>query len=163
MAATTRGLEFLVGSAALGAVLWSASTACHVGSSPTSPPACAANAPVLTCVGMTLTVSADGPYTFTFQGATYSGSGNSTFTLVNLAQGRNEISGRMNTANVGFGIAGRSSSVPGAVEQLSVQSVQGPFLATPTRCAVYYGATGSMPPPQDFRFQFTVGTTPPLC
>lgn len=153
----------MVGSAALGAVLWSASTACQIGSSPTSPPACVASAAVLSCIGITLTVSADGPFTFTFQGTTYAGSGNTTFSLVNLAQGRTEISGRMNTANVGFRIAGHSSSVPGAVEQLSVQSVQGPFLTTPTRCAVYYGATGNMPPPQDFRFQFTIGTTPPLC
>jgi hypothetical protein len=159
-----RSVEVLIGSATLGAVLWSASTACSTGGS-TGPPAtdCQQDAAQLTCIGFTLNVIADGPYMFTFRGFSYSASRDSTFFLANLVAGPYEIAGRMSTPNVTFYVVGRSSTVPGGVERTSLQSVQGPFVATPSLCHVSYAATGASPPPQDFRFQFTVGTVPPTC
>jgi hypothetical protein len=164
MVTTARGLEVLIGGFALGAVLWGASSACRTGTPTTvMNTGCQIDSTVLTCIGVTITITADGPFTFTFGGQPYSGGGNVSFTFVDLTPGVFDLTGRMNTPNVAFAFTGRTSSVTGGVEQTSIQSLSGPFLATPTRCAVFYRTSAAAPPPQDFHFQFTVGTVTPTC
>jgi hypothetical protein len=164
MVTSARGFEVLIGGVALGAVLWGASTACRTGTSTTAMnTGCQVDSTVLTCIGVTITITADGPFTFNFRDQPYSGAGNVSFTFVDLTPGVYDMTGRMSTPNVAFSFTGRTSSIIGGVEQTSLQSLSGPFLATPTRCAVFYRTTAAAPPPQDFHFQFTVGTVPPTC
>jgi hypothetical protein len=161
-----RGFELMVGGVTLGVVLWSASTACKF--TPTAPgPGCGLGANPITCINITIGTTGDGPYSATLHGTYTTTTGtldrNSNTLYFGLQPGIYTVDGTMSTANLTFYIIGGSASVPGGVQTGSVQSTKGPFVATPSLCHVSYAATGSSPPPQQFSFTFTVGTTGPFC
>lgn len=162
-----RGFELLAGSVTLGVVLWSASTACKY--APTSPTAGCGNgyAPI-TCISVSIIADGDGPFTLNFHGNYSSVSGvtaekSSDAIYYGLQPGTYTIDGTISTANLTFYIVSGQSTIPGGVQLGSVQSTKGPFVATPNLCHVTYAAVGNSPPPQQYSFTFTVGTTPPLC
>ncbi len=169
MPGTKRRFELLIGSITLGVVLWSASTGCKIVGTPTAPgPGCGLGSNPVTCINITIGTNGDGPYSATLHGTFSPATGavlahNANTIYFGLQPGTYTVDGTMSTANLTFFIVSDSASVPGGVQLGSVQSTKGPFVATPSQCHVSYAATGSSPPPQQFSFTFTVGTTGPFC
>jgi hypothetical protein len=158
-----RGFEFVMGGIMVGAVVWSASTACNLSNAMGPiPPACETT-PQAICYTATMNVVADGAYTLSFGGATYTGNGAGTFTDSNiLADSTYAVSGQLSTAHMAITITSRASSGTGGVVSGSVQATQGPVASTGS-CSVSYAVPAGAPVPQGFAFQFRVGSNSPAC
>jgi hypothetical protein len=163
-ATRVRRNELFIGCVAAGVVAWNASTACSVSSRGPSV-SCTPGAQTLECLGVAVTVVADGPVTIGLQGGTPSTLQSGVVNYVGLAASTYVISGTMSGRNASFTISRMTSTVAGGPVPASIQSLKGPgaSVSTDGACVVKYAATDSSPPPQDFRFQFTIATIGAVC
>ena len=106
------------------------------------------------------TSGAPAPWSFTFYGKEYNGSGNAEYGFINAQPGDYEIGGQFSTvggqfSTTGFTLElGRAGGGRGGVVISSVQNLEGP-IAPSGQCTVSY-ATQARTTPQTFRLKFTV-------
>lgn len=96
------------------------------------------------------------PYSFTFAGQSFSGTGTRDFQFLSVSGGDYEVSGQMQSRQrFTVLLAHAASSTDGGVRPGSVQHLEGP-LALLRPCGVEYQVSPNATLPQTFKFKFTV-------
>jgi hypothetical protein len=99
--------------------------------------------------------SGNGPFSYTINGLTVSGSGTQFTRIVGLSPGTIEVSGQMQTVDLRFQIGMPPTNVGGSIPPGSLQNIEGPLGSQGgvSSCGVQYFQN---PAGANFKFRFTL-------